>query len=535
MHILPLALLLTAALRGEALAQEPPRLVVLISIDQFRGDYPDRFGAYFTGGLRRLFEEGLWYANADLNYASSETGPGHATIATGTYPRQHGIHGNDWIDPRSRRSVYCVADSAALPVDGLGGGVSPRNLLRSTIGDWLKAASPRSRVISVSGKDRAAILLGGHRADAAYWYESRSGRWVSSSYYLSRLPDWVREYNAQDWVRNRVPEAWTRMAPESLYARQGPDAFPAETPWNGSTAFPHPFDPERKPAQVGNTPFLDFYTLDFAWRLIEAENLGLRGVTDLLCLGLSATDYVGHGFGPDSHELLDQLLRLDRELGRFLERLERRVGKNRLLVVLTADHGVLELPEFLEQFRGIPARRLLYAEAIQPELDRIDRTLRERWGIGERILLPGGFLNYAAARRAGVDSLELEAQVRQELLQVPAIVDVYFRRELVRDGGPDRPYLGYFRRSYHPARGEDFQLRYGERSLVTSRPFGTTHGSPYRYDTHVPIVFWGAGIPPARSDRAVYSVDIAPTIARLIGVPYPEDLAGKPLEEVIRR
>ncbi|MCS7082762.1 MAG: alkaline phosphatase family protein [Bacteroidetes bacterium] len=513
------------------LAQAPePRLVVLLAVDQFRGDYPDRFAAHFSGGLRRLFAEGRHYANADLNYASTETGPGHATMATGTYPRVHGIHGNDWIDRTTGRSVYCVGDPEAGPVDGLGGGSSPRNLRVSALGDWLKAASPRSKVVAISGKDRAAVLLGGQRPDAAYWYESRSGQWVSSSYYLKRLPEWVRRYNARRWVYNQVPEAWTRLEPESLYARQGPDAFPFETPWNGSTAFPHPFDPARKPAQVGNAPFLDAYTLDFAWQAVRAERLGRRGVVDLLCIGLSATDYVGHAFGPDSHELLDQLLRLDRELGRFLERLERYVGRDRLLVILTADHGVLELPEFLEQFRGLAARRLLYGQAIEPGLERLNRALGLLWGVEEPLLLPGYMLNYAAAARVGVDSLTLERYVREGLLRIPGVADVYLRRELMREGDPDRPYLGHFRRSYHPPRGEDLQIRYCERCLVTSRPTGTTHGSPYRYDTHVPIVFWGAGVRPGRVAEPVYTVDIAPTVARLLGIPYPDTVSGRPLD-----
>ena len=303
-RILLMGMVLTMA-KCQLLAVEPPRLIIFISVDQMREDYFDRFAPYFTGGFKRLNTEGVFFSNANLNYASSVTCLGHATLSTGTYPMKSGIIDNEWINPATRKSVYCVEDTAAGPVDEEGGGSSPNNLLVTGIGDWLKASSPGSKVIAASGKDRAAILMGGKHPDYAFWYSRKKGHMVTSEYYTPHEPEWVRSFNDSKWIEKNVPASWTKLLPDSVYTKEGPDEFSAEAKWDSSSSFPHAFSASRKNEQILTSPYGDMLVLDFARKAIEAEELGQRAVTDLLCLSLSDCDYVGHAFGPNSHEIMD--------------------------------------------------------------------------------------------------------------------------------------------------------------------------------------------------------------------------------------
>ena len=496
-----------------------------------REDYFDRFAPYFTGGLKQLYTDGVFFSNANLNYASSVTCLGHATLSTGTYPMKNGMIENEWINPLTRKSVYCVEDTAAGPVDDEGGGSSPNNLLVTGIGDWLKASSPGSKVIAASGKDRAAILMGGKHPDYAFWYSRKNGHMVTSEYYTRHEPEWAREFNDSRWIEKNVPASWTKLLPDSVYTKEGPDEFNAEAKWDSSSSFPHKFSASRKNEQILTTPYGDMLVLDFARKAVEAEKLGQRGVTDLLCLSLSDCDYVGHAFGPNSHEMMDYLFRLDRALGSFFSHVDSIVGHSNVMVVLSADHGVMPLPEFLVQFRHQEARRILYPTQIKPKIDSIDRVICREWMIADPIFETGGFLNYAAAARAGKDSIQLEQRAGEALRRIDGIADIYFRRELVDAQTPDRPYLAQFRRSYYPPRGEDFQIRYCEYCLVESHSTGTTHGSVYSYDTHVPIIFLYPGMKAIHIQREVHIVDIAPTLARILKIDYPRTVDGVPMEE----
>ncbi len=512
---------------------DSPRLVILISIDQMRADYFERFEKEFTGGLRRLYREGRVYTQADLNYASSETGPGHATLATGSYPRTHGILANEWPDRFSRRQMYCVADTSAKAVAGEGGKISPRNLAVTALGDWLKASSPQSKVISVAVKDRSAVLMGGQRPDYAFWYSSETGHMVTSDYYLKTLPEWAEQFNASNWVETKVPAVWTKLKEEKVYAQLGPDEMAGEFIWGETTTFPHAFQPGREKSQMLTSPWGDMIILDFAAAAMRAEKLGQRGPTDFLAIGLSCTDYIGHAFGPDSHEMHDHLLRLDRALGDFLQLVDRIVGKGKYIVALSADHAVLPLPEYLTQFKKEKAQRIIYERDLKPGIENSTTKLQQEIGTDEPLIQQNAFLNYAAAAKRGLDSLTFEAKVRTALLQVEGIADVYFRRELLNPHSPYRPYIDLFRRSYYAPRGEDFQIRFCENCLITSRPTGTTHGSPYRYDTHVPVVFFGKNVKAGRSDREVHTADVAPTLAKMLGVSYPASVEGVPLPEIV--
>jgi predicted AlkP superfamily pyrophosphatase or phosphodiesterase len=369
------------ALPKTAAQVRKPRLVILLAIDQMRADYFTRFGARFTGGLKRLHAEGRVFTNADLNYARTETAPGHATLATGAYPRRHGIPANEWFDRQAQQTVYCVADKTAGSVEGAGGGASPKHLTVKAVGDWLKAASPASKVIAAAGKDRAAVLLGGQRPDLAFWYEAKTGLMVTSDYYTRQAPDWVKAFNAADWTTRNTPAAWTKLLPESEYS--GPDDFRGERLWGPSRKFPHPF--LRKTENQRTSPYYDMLVLDFALAAIRAEKLGQDDAPDLLCVGLSATDYVGHHYGPDSHEMQDHLLRLDRALGDFLTQVEKLAGAGNVLLVLSADHGVRPNPEYLTEFKAAPARRISH-DAIETELFAISDALQQELGLTESVL-----------------------------------------------------------------------------------------------------------------------------------------------------
>ncbi len=517
---------------SQAPANPGPKLVILLSVDQMRADYLNRFRNDFTGGFKRFVEEGMVFENASLNYAPSETGPGHATLATGCYPWKSGIVSNNWIDPSSHADVYCVQDSLAAKTDGEGGGASPRNLEVPALGDWLRQASPESKVVAISAKDRAAILMGGLHPTGTYWYDTRSGHMVTSSYYTNSDPQWVRDFNAADWVDHNLPPAWTKLREDAWYSRVGPDSMRGEKPWDGSITFPHAFATDKRKSQVVSSPFGDQMLLDFALDAVTSEKLGMLGPVDLLCISLSCTDYIGHAFGPNSQEMADQMLRLDKALGTFLTSVEAMVGSGNLLVGMSADHAVMPLPEYQTAVLHQSARRIPLRTEVNPAVDSLDRELQREFNTTANILRIDGILNYGAAAAAGVDSLELEHRVREGSRRIPGVADIYFRREILNNATPDRPYLEAYRHGYDPKRGDDFLVRICENCLVTSSKTGTSHGTPYEYDTHVPVVFWGAGVKAGTVERPVHSVDVAPTLLKMLGYSPPPFVDGVALNEV---
>ncbi len=509
-----------------------PKLIIYISIDQMRADYFERYLHHYNGGLKKLYTEGIVFKNADLNYASSETGPGHATLGTGAYPKTNGILGNEWVEPTTRKNMYCVADTLAGKVDGEGGGFSSKNLAVTALGDWLKASSLQSKVVTASSKDRAAILMGGQHPNYAFWYQKKNGYMVTSDWYTKQLPEWVKTFNASNWIANNIPNAWTKLLPDSAYTPFGPDEFAAETKWGDNTSFPHVFTEGKKNEQIIGTPYGDMLVLDFAASAIAGEQLGQRGVTDLLCISLSNCDYVGHGYGPDSHEQHDLLLRVDKSLGEFFEKVFATLGKENVVIALSADHAVCPLPEFSKQFRNINARRIVFSKEMQPKIDSLNVQLQHELKTTEHILQKGNFLNYSAAAKTGMDSVKFENRVRAGLLTIDGVTDVYFRRELLETVQTDRPYLQKFKNSYYVPRGEDFQLRFCENCLIAYSETGTTHGTPYSYDTHVPMIFWWNGVTPKKISEEVHIVDIAPTLARKISVSFPATVNGIALPQI---
>ena len=510
-----------------------PKIVVMIAVDQMRAEYLDLFRNDFVGGFKRLLDGGIYFENATLNYAVSETAPGHASLSSACYPSRNGIIANEWYDTKLKRQRYCVEDSSSVAVEGEGGYHSPRNLLVPSLGDWMKQSARGSKVISISDKDRAAILLGGKKPDGAFWYDKSTGHMVSSSYYYSNLPEWVKSFNAADWVRKFLPMTWNKLQPDSLYT--GPDEFEGELVWDDvSSAFPHSFPPNKRKEAILTSPFADQMLLDFAREAVKAERLGQRSETDLLCLGLSATDYIGHAFGPNSHEMRDNLLRLDLALGSFLADLESVVGRGNILVALGSDHAVMPLPEYLSKILFKPARRVNWKTTIGSLLDSLNEAWKKLYRIKTDVITKEGFIGYGAAATAGLSAAKLEKNLRAGLFRSGLIVDLFFRHELTSKRTKDRPYLQQYRNSFDAARGKDFQILSKEFMLYTSGKTGTSHGTAYEYDTHVPVLVWGKKFSTNRSETPVHTVDVAPTLARLMGVPIPKQIDGVPIPEVIR-
>ncbi len=517
-----------------------PRLGVLIVLDQFCAEHVTRYAHVFGNGLKRLLREGVLYADAHHDHAMTLTATGHASLATGSYPSRHGVVGNNWVDRASGQRVYSTSDSTThILGDPEAGGQSPRSLMTSAIGDWLKAQHPRARVYSVSQKDRSAIMLGGQRPDGVYWFEPARGVFVTSSYYMDTLPEWVSKFDCFPYRELAVREGWRKVASDETYRLANEDDFPAEND-GVRTTFPHLYDSAAAVAQTPSewlleTPFGDQMILDFARQLVISDSLGTDSVPDLLCISLSAVDYIGHSYGPFSQEVLDALLRADDELGEFLHSLDSLVGIGQFTVVLSSDHGVMPLPEELVQ-SGQKAERILRADA-NLHFETAARHVAEAAGITAPLITGytnGLTLDTKAGEARGIRPPDLRQAVASAIARIDYIDDVMTFEELVNNehGGG---YREMYRHSFHPDRAPDIAYRVKENILILGSKFGTTHGTPYRYDTHIPLIFWGAGVKSAArpvEDR-VRTIDVAPTLADLLGIILPSGIDGVVLRDAL--
>jgi arylsulfatase A-like enzyme len=534
-----IVLSLLLVLPGAARAGAPPRLVVMLAIDQLRAD---RVGPELPGGLGRLVREGRSYPDAVLDHAVTETCAGHATMLTGRHPGATGLTGNVFLDVEVGRRVYCLEDSPeragviGVPDEGR----SPRNLRVTTLGDWMKQARPATRVFAVAGKDRSAIALGGQHADGVYWFsEEHFVGWTTSRHYAAELPEWVSAFNGADPPRDgflaALPERWEHL-PETAQGAEGPDDFPGEA-GDLSRTSPHPLrdgDLETFAEQLFASPYIDLVTLDFARELVTREGLGRVEGTDLLGISLSGHDVVGHRYGPNSHEARDALLRIDAAFGRFLDSLEAELGPGSVAVALTADHGVLPLPEWLARNGGSECP----VASGRSGLKRMGLGLL--WNLYWKfspLSWPEAWLVFAGptigvkralAREEGVDVAEVVARTQAYLEEQPAVEQVWTRAEIESDDGE---FAALYRHSYDPERSGDLVVQLAPTCLISSYGSGTTHGTPYLYDRAVPLVFFGPGISPARVPGHAATVDIAPTLAHRLGVPTPPDLDGRVLFE----
>ena len=493
-----------------------PRLVVLITIDQFRADYLERFGA-LPGGLGRLSRGGAWFTNAHHDHAITETAPGHATLLSGRFPRSTGIMMN---------RVGVEDDSAPLIAGGIGAGASPRRFRGTTLVDWIRAADPQSRAFSLSSKDRAAILPVGQSKSEVYWY-SPDGRFTTSSYYRDTLPSWVVLWNNRNYPQGFAGKRWELLLPASAYPE--PDSVEAEGSGRQFT-FPHdlPADPDAAANVVRGTPFFDDITLSFALHGVQSLALGAGTHTDVLSISLSATDYIGHRYGPDSREMHDQVVRIDRTLGVFLDSLYRLRDSSRVTIALTADHGVGTIPEIAPASVMPRPQRVSLAPLIAPlraglfaaKVDTLAIDVDQQIVLADRAAFAKAKVNADSAITAFAAAIRALPGVRRvdrfESLAADTLTDPIARRW----------------RHQFPAHAP-IEL------VVTLTPGSTWagniafHGTPYDYDTHVPIVFYGAGVQSGRFTDFVRTVDLAPTLAAIAGVRPTETLDGVVLRAAI--
>jgi predicted AlkP superfamily pyrophosphatase or phosphodiesterase len=408
--------------------------------------------------------------------------------------------------------------------------------LRHTLGDWLKAKYPQAKVISISGKDRSAILMAGWEADAAYWYHSSFGGFVSSRFYLDALPEWAKRWNAERRPDHYFRMAWEKLKPEEAYFVAREDLFNAEADGEYTT-FPHAFTAEESAADstakidarfydwLANMPFIDTLTLEFAQHAVAGEALGADATPDLLLVSLKATDAVGHVFGPLSQESEDNMLRLDADVAKFFAFLDMKVGLKNCLIALSADHGVLPLPEELRR-RGFESARILEAEAID-EVKGIEKEMQQEWHTDRPILqnyLGGIHLDYRVADSLHLPPAEFRSRLAAKLRSLTFVSDIFTSDELSTSAGAKRENLDRQRNSFRRDRGPDLVMQLKPYYLVAGSPQGTTHGSPFAYDSHVPMIIWGERLKPGRVDTPARTIDLAPTLAYLLNLDLSTDL-----------
>lgn len=534
-----------------AYAADPPKLVLQITIDQLRGDMPWRFLSRFgEGGFRYLISKGVSYTNAHYRHSTNFTAVGHATLATGGNAAQHGLAGNDWLDVATGERVYCVEDPRH-PIIGKEvtektkhAGTSPRNLTSSTIGDELIIATGgKSRVFSVSIKDRGAILPGG-QLGKAFWYSSSSGKFVTSTYYYSDYPEWVKAWNKADHASKYKDASWTLKEPQEKYVYGGQDDREGEKGYKHlKGTFPHALGAEKDSdfyKALRFTPMGDELTLAFVKELVKQERVGQGDATDMLAISFSATDYIGHAWGPNSLEAEDNLIRLDETLADLFRFIDETIGLDKTLIVLSSDHGIDQIPETLTT--GFYMTR--HGEGHgrhDPKrfLATVDAALQKRYGSQESFIKafwnPSIYLNLETVKKLNLSLPEVEDALRDEILKVDGFALAVTRTDLLAGRVTGTPILDKVQRAFHPTRSGNV--------IVVQKPgwylypqvdlFAAMHGSPYSYDTYVPIMFAGPGIKPAIVNRLVGPEDIAATVTTYLGVKPPSGSVGEVLTEVV--
>jgi predicted AlkP superfamily pyrophosphatase or phosphodiesterase len=539
-----LALLAACCVSATAFSQTPapppvPKLIVMISVDQMRSDYVERFGPLYRDGLKTLIDRGAVFSNAKYRHGANETGPGHSVLLTGSDPLHSGIVANEWWDPYLGRIINVVDDPVQTPLGGTGRAASPANLLTFTVGDVMKQTNPRSRVVGVSMKDRSAVLMAGRRADAAYWFENNGGNFITSTYYMDAAPAWLTDWNrSKEHVNKYAGQTWNRLIDDvALYEKYaGKDAIEGERD-RTDILFPHPV--VAKPPQTAyytelrRTPFADEVLLEFAFEAMKQHEVGMDADTDILAVGFASTDVIGHAWGPDSHELMDQMLRLDRVIGRLLAHIDSSVGLDNTIVVLSADHGSRPLVEIL-QMRGLPGRRIAPKEI---EAVLVAGLAKKYPGVTGLIsyFATDVYLNEDAVRRHNLNWKEVEATAIAALLSTGVIDKVYTHDDLRSHARSDDPYLELFKKAFYAPRAPHLNVLLKPGVYVNSATGGTGHGTAYDADRHVPVIFMGRGLTPGRYTQESAPEDIAPTLAQLLRLTFPRERDSRILSEMLAK
>ena len=514
-----------------------PKLIVGLVIDQMRWDYLYRFSAvYGKGGFKRMLTEGFSSENNFIPYMPTYTAVGHTCIYTGSVPAISGIVGNNWFDKTTGKGVYCTDDSTVSTVgnSGRAGKMSPANMWVTTITDELRLSNNfKSKVIGIALKDRGSILPAGHSANAAYWYDA--GKWITSTHYMNALPTWVEQFNAKDLPGKYMSKDWTTLLPPDKYDLSTEDDKPYENAIKGekTVTFPHKLSlitDGDKYESFRSTPFANTFTFDFAKAAIENEGLGKNTVTDFLAISISSTDYVGHAFGPNSVEVEDMYLRLDKDVADFLLYLDTKLGKGNYTVFLSADHGVAHIPGFLAEHK-IPGGNFEDGD-IRKDLNQMIET---DFGVKNAVQSLQNYqvyLNTSELDKQGKDVEAVKKAVIKMLQAKSFIISAYETDELATVTLPE-PLKTMLANGYNAKRSGDIQFTL-KPGYFDGGKKGTTHGLWNPYDAHIPCVFFGWGVKPGKTNRETYMTDIAPTIAAMLQIQMPSGSVGKVITELVK-
>jgi predicted AlkP superfamily pyrophosphatase or phosphodiesterase len=521
-------------------AQQPiprPKLVVGVVIDQMRWDYLyryyDRYAA--NGGFKRMLNQGYSCENTLIPYAPTVTACGHSTIYSGTVPAISGITGNFWWDSQQQRTVYCTEDKSVNTVgsNSSQGKMSPANMLVNTIGDELRMATNfKGKVVGIAIKDRGGILPAGHSANAAYWYDNSVGNWITSTYYMNELPQWVADFNNQKLVDKYYQQGWNLLYPAGTYLQSTADEKKYEAKPFGEK-FPYTLSGfiGKDYGKISTTPMGNTLTSEFAKAAISNEQLGADGITDMIAISYSAPDYIGHSFGPNSIEEEDNYLRLDKELGSLLDFLDAKVGKNQYVVFLSADHGVAHIPEFLKENK-MPGGRLMMADLAKS----LNKSLNGIYNIANMVVSDDNYqvhLNHKAMDSAKIDTKSVINWIVNYLQAQPAIARAFPLEDLNTVPLPStiRTMLN---NGYYPPRNGDIQIILKPGYVEAWSNTGTTHGLWNPYDAHIPLLWYGWGIKQGKTNKETYMTDIAATLAALLHIQMPNGCVGHVISEVMK-
>ncbi len=521
---------------------EKPRLAVVIVCDQLAEELLLKYQPYFgDDGFNKLIRYGAYFTNARYQYAYTKTGPGHACVSTGAYSNLTGIAGNSWYDRTKKKTVGCVDDDSVQLVGREGSGRSPRNLLTYTIGDMLKLSTAfRSKVISVSNKDRSAIFLGG-KFGSAYWTEGPS--FVTSTYYRKTLPDWVQKFNGSGTIDSYFGKRWELLKPElaQILCDSDSNSYESDNVGLGGT-FPHPITGKDQTMRtesyywaLDNTPYGAEYLLKFASEAIVAESLGSRGVTDMLCIGISSTDIVGHEYGAHSYEAFDNLLRIDMFLAEFFSFLEKQLGLYNCVIGLTADHAIAPIPEYIQKYEPKTDVGRIGTKRVK---EVAERCLTNTFGAPsgkwiENVAETNIYLNPAAVKEKSLVFEDVLQTLKDSLIASLPVFTAFTEEDLMKHAFPEllrsKVELAYF-----PQRSGDLMYILKPYWILDGSPTGTNHGSPWDYDAHIPLLIFGKDVVPGTYAVEAAPVDLVPTLAALLGIEFPPSRQGKVLKEALR-
>jgi predicted AlkP superfamily pyrophosphatase or phosphodiesterase len=530
---------------AQSTTNKRPKLIVGVVVDQMRQEYLYRFeNKYGEGGFKRLMREGFMLKNAHYNYAPTVTGPGHASVYTGTTPAIHGIIGNEYFDKIEKKIVYCVEDPTQTLIGALDnkGGVSPWRMLSTTITDELElATNKKAKVIAASIKDRGSVLPAGHMADAAYFPEGLGGNFITSSFYRNDLPEWVAKFNERNLPAKYMLQTWTTLLPIEQYTESGPDDSPYERKFKGKEKMVFPYNLPELVAQNGgaifsSTPYANDYLTEFAKAALAGEQMGKDEVPDFLAVSFSTPDILGHAVGPRSVELEDTYLRLDKNFEDLLKTLDKEVGIGNYTLFLSADHAVAEVPQFLKDNK-VPAG-YFNEEYATAKLNEYLATFYPGKKLIEKISNEQVFLNHNAfdgdPRTSGLDMFVVAELTGKFLMTLEGVTNYYTEAIIKQSDFNEGGIKGKVIRGHHPKRSGDIIFVLDPAWFEGNSVQGTTHGSPYNYDTHVPILFFGFGV--KQGSSVVYHpiTDIAPTVSVLLQIMFPSGCTGQPIGELLK-